>query len=309
MRTLLATFLLVGSLWAADSQFNGRWIIPVPSRHRAWWLEVSGAGTSDLKGRFVGFPGGDMNDIPKMSIEKGELRFYFDYKPSEKPGTTAHQEYRLHLVGDKIQGHLHSEIADLDLSGFRAPAVKDRDDGSWHDGKPVELFNGHDFSGWKGLAPDKALGWIVKDGAMSNVAGANNLISEEKFWNFKLHVEYRVGAHSNSGVGLRARYEVQVLEDYGEPTNRHGNGALYSRILPSMNASKPAGEWQTFDIRLVGRQVTVVLNDQKIIDKQEVEGLTAIASDGEEDKPGPFILQGDHGPVEYRKVIVTPLVH
>ena len=256
----------------------------------------------------MGFPGGDMNDIPKMAIEKGELRFYFDYKPSETPDKTVHQEYRARLTGGKLEGSLHSEIADLKWTGSRAPSVKDRDDGSWHDGQPIELFNGRDLSGWKGLDPSKELKWTIKDGAMSNVAGANNLVSEQTFWNFKLHVEYRVGEHSNSGIGLRARYEVQILEDFGQPANVHGNGALYSRITPRVNASKPAGEWQSFDIRLVGRQVTVVLNDQKIIDKQEIEGLTAMASDGNEDQPGPLSLQGDHGPVEFRKILLTPLV-
>jgi hypothetical protein len=107
---------------------------------------------------------------------------------------------------------------------------------------------------------------------------------------------------------LRARYEVQILDDYGRPANTHGNGALYSRILPSENASKPAGEWQTYDIRLVGRQVTVVLNGRKVIDKGEIEGLTAIASDANEGQPGPLILQGDHGPVEFRAIVLTPLV-
>jgi hypothetical protein len=308
MRALLTFCLLLSSAWASDTQFDGRWIIPVPSRNRAWWLEVTGAGTPNLKGRFVGFPGGDMNDIPKMNIEKGELHFYFDYKPSETPQTTVHQEYRARLVGSKLEGSLHSEIADLKWTGFRAPVVKDRDDGSWRDGQPVVLFNGRDLSGWKGLTPGKALGWTVKDGAMANSDGADNLISEQTFWNFKLHVEYRVGAHSNSGIGLRARYEVQILEDYGRPPDRHSNGALYSRIVPRINASKPPGEWQTFDVRLIGRQVTVVLNDEKIIDKQEIEGLTAMASNGDEDQPGPLSLQGDHGPVEFRKIVVTPLL-
>jgi hypothetical protein len=117
-----------------------------------------------------------------------------------------------------------------------------------------------------------------------------------------------VGEHSNSGIGLRARYEVQVLDDFGRPPNTHGNGALYARILPSENASKPAGEWQTYDIRLVGRQVTVVLNGKTIIDKGEVEGLTAIAIDSSEAEPGPIFLQGDHGAVEFRNLMVTPLV-
>jgi energy-coupling factor transporter ATP-binding protein EcfA2 len=146
-------------------------------------------------------------------------------------------------------------------------------------------FNGKDVSGWHGLVPNLALGWSLKDGAIANTAGANNLVSDGSFWNFKLHVEYRVGKDSNSGIGLRGRYEVQILEDYGKPPNKHSNGALYSRIAPAVNASKPADEWQTYDIRLVGRQVTVVLNDQKIIDKQEIEGLTAIAGNADEGKP------------------------
>jgi hypothetical protein len=192
--------------------------------------------------------------------------------------------------------------------GVRAPVITEKDDGTWRDGAPVELFNHKDLSGWRGLVPNVPLGWELKDGAMANIAGANNLVSDRSFWNFKLHVEYRVGKDSNSGLGLRGRYEVQILEDYGKPPNKHSNGALYSRIAPAVNASKPPGEWQSYDIRLVGLQVTVVLNDQKLIDKQEIEGLTAIAGNSDEGKPGPLILQGDHGPVEFRNIVLTPLV-
>jgi len=100
---------------------------------------------------------------------------------------------------------------------------------------------------------------------------------------------------------------VQIFGDYGEPPSGHGNGALYSRIAPSVNATRPPSEWQTFDIRLIGRQLTVVLNGKTIHDKVTVEGLTAMATDPDEDKPGPLTLQGDHGPVEFRKITVTPL--
>jgi hypothetical protein len=117
-----------------------------------------------------------------------------------------------------------------------------------------------------------------------------------------------VGANSNSGIGLRGRYEVQILQDYGRPVSLHGNGALYSRILPAKNASKPANEWQTYDITLVGNYVTVVLNGEKIIDNKEIEGLTAIAMDPNEGEPGPIVIQGDHGSVEFRKITLTPLV-
>jgi len=311
VRTPVILLLALSPLFADDAQFNGRWDITVPheSRARAWWLEVTGAGTTAIKGRFVGFPGGDMNDLPQLAIQNGELRFSFDYKES-KTGKPVHRDYTAHLVaGDRLLGLMRSSDGEaLKWTGVRAPVITEKDDGTWRDGAPVELFNHKDLSGWRGLVPHVPLGWAVKDGAMANVAGANNLVSEETFWNFKVHVEYRVGAHSNSGIGLRGRYEVQILEDFGRPPDRHSNGALYSRIIPAENASKPAGEWQTYDIRLVGRQVTVVLNDRKIIDKQEIEGLTAIAGNADEGKPGPFILQGDHGPVEFRSIVVTPLV-
>lgn len=311
MRKLLPLVLLVPA-FAGDAQFNGRWDITVPqeTRARAWWLEVDGAGTPLLKGRFVGFPGGDMNDVPNLAIQGGELRFGFDYKDS-RSGQPMHRDYSARLMPDgKLEGLMHSSSGEeLKWTGVRAPVITDKDDGSWRDGTPVELFNHKDLSGWQGMVPNQALGWAMKDDAMANVAGANNLVSVDSFWNFKLHVEFRVGEHSNSGIGLRGRYEVQILEDYGKPPNTHSNGALYSRIAPAVNASKPAGEWQAYDIRLVGRTVTVVLNDQKVIDKQEIEGLTAIAGNADEGKPGPFILQGDHGPVEFRKILLTPLVH
>jgi len=311
MRKLLPLVFLLPA-FAGDAQFNGRWDITVPeeSRARAWWLEVSGAGTTSPQGRFVGFPGGDMNDIPHLAIQNGELRFSFDYKDA-RSGQQMRRDYSARLTADgKLEGLMRSSGGEeLKWVGVRAPEITDEDDGSWRDGTPVELFNHKDLSGWQGMIPNLALGWIVKDDAMANVAHANNLVSDATFWNFKLHVEFRVGEHSNSGIGLRGRYEVQILEDYGKPPNKHSNGALYSRIAPAVNASKPAGEWQAYDIRLVGRTVTVVLNDQKVIDKQEIEGLTAIAGNADEGKPGPFILQGDHGPVEFRKILVTPLIH
>ena len=99
-----------------------------------------------------------------------------------------------------------------------------------------------------------------------------------------------------------------MLEDYGHPPNTHSAGALYSRIAPSENASKPAGEWQTYDIRLVGRQVTVVFNGKKVIDHGVIDGLTAMAHDADEGEPGGIALQGDHGPVEFRKITITPLM-
>jgi hypothetical protein len=310
MRAAFLVLLSLSAVFADDAQFNGRWDIFVTGEPRAhaWWMEISGAGTPALKGKFVGFPGGDLNDIPQPTIQDEWLHFGFDYKDFHT-GKPMHREYMVHPRAGRLMGVMRSSDGEtLHWVGKRAPEITEKDDGTWRAGTPVELFNHKDLSGWRGLIPDVPLGWEAKDGIMANAAGANNLVSDATFWNFKLHVEYRLGEHSNSGIGLRGRYEVQILEDYGKPPNLHSNGALYSRIAPSQNASKPAGEWQAYDIRLVGRQVTVVLNDKKVIDKQEIEGLTAIAGDADESKPGPIILQGDHGAVEFRNIVLTPLI-
>ncbi len=316
MRNLIPFFLLCGAAFCADGQFNGRWDIKVDneSRSRVWWLEVNGAGTPKLSGRFVGAPGGDMNDIPEMTVKNGELRFVFERSYVGTKGAKGAKQrgvYTAKLVGDKLVGQFFVEGKEggkLTWKGVRAPVIKDKDDGSWKEGKPVKLFNGKDLTGWVPMIAGKEIGWKVESGILKNVAGANNLVSAQKFWNYKLHVEFRLGERTNGGIGLRGRYEVQILEDFGKPAGTHSSGALYSRIAPSENASKPAGEWQTYDIRLVGRTVTVVVNGKTVINKGEIEGLTAIANDCDEALPGPLSVQGDHGPVEIRDLTLTPLV-
>jgi hypothetical protein len=306
--------LLSLTMAAADRDFNGRWNITVPneSRARVWWLEVSGAGTPNVSGRFVGAPGGQLDTIPRIAINDGELEFVFErHYAAPRSAPPNRGIYRARIVEGRLQGTFDVEGVPgraLNWTGVRAPEIAETDDGSWKPGAPVEVFNGRDLTGWRSRLPNREIGWSVKDGLLNNgTTPAPDLVSDAKFWNFALHVEYRIGKGSNSGIGLRGRYEIQIYDDFGKEPSLHGNGAVYSRIVPAKNASYAPGEWQTMDIRLVGRTVTVVLNDQKIIDRQLIEGLTAIASDPREDQPGPLILQGDHGPVEFRKITVTPL--
>lgn len=304
---------------SSDAEFNGRWNITVPqeSRSRAWWLEIEGAGTRQLRGRFVGAPGGGLYDIPEISIAGGELIFAFTRRyslPGEKAAYGQVPErratYRARLEGGRLVGSFevdgHPETR-LEWVGERAPEIADKDDGSWREGAPVELFNGRDLAGWQPMIPGRELGWSVQDGILTNADNANNLVSDRKFWNFKLHAEYRLVPGSNSGIGLRGRYEIQILDDFGRPPSVQSHGAVYSRIAPAVNASKPAGEWQTLDVTLIGRDVTVVLNGTKVIDKGVIEGLTAMGHDPHEDQPGPISIQGDHRRVEIRRLVVTPL--
>lgn len=316
MKTICALVLLalVGlPAFGGDEQFNGRWDIKSGGA-RAWWLEIEGAGTPNPRGRFVSAFAGDLNVIEEIAIQNGELTF--GWVRNERPRgsdqtVTRHLVYKARLAGEKLEGTFQAEGesgAPVRWTGVRAPEIADKDDGSWKEAAPIELFNGKDLSGWHTSGGRREGGWTVKDGVLASIGGAANLVSDRRFWNFKLHVEYKVGQNSNSGIGLRARYEVQILEDYGREPNAHTSGALYSRIPPRVNASKPAGEWQAYDIRLVGRQVTVVLNGQTVIEKGFIEGLTAMASDADEGEPGPLSLQGDHGPVDFRKITLTPLV-
>ena len=299
---------------AGDSDFNGRWDLTLTgdARGRAWWLEVSGAGTPNIKGKFVGAPGGQMDVIPEIRISNGELIWVFErnygYGSKEEREKPRRGIYKARLTGGKLAGTFGFQGNPiLQFTGVRAPEIRDKDDASWKHGKMIQLFNGRDLNGWRVAMDGAKLAWSVQTGLLTNSEGAADIVSEEKFWNFELHAEYRVGPKSNSGIGLRDRYEVQIWEDYGRPVDGHSMGALYSRIVPSQNASLPAGQWQTMDIRLVGRTVTVTLNGKKIIARKEIEGLTAMAHDGNEAMPGPISLQGDHGLVEFRALNVTPL--
>jgi hypothetical protein len=132
-------------------------------------------------------------------------------------------------------------------------------------------------------------------------------LSKQKFKDFRIQVEYKVAQGSNSGIYLRGRYELQVLDDYGKPTESHGHMAIYAWTPPLVNASKPAGEWQSLDAVLVGNRLTATLNGQKVHDNAEIQAITGGALDADELAPGPILLQGDHAKVWFRKVVVTPI--
>ncbi|MBC8165692.1 MAG: DUF1080 domain-containing protein [Bryobacteraceae bacterium] len=310
------TFLAVASssltLKAAPDakDINGRWDITVQddNQKRAWWLEIKGAQTAAPSGSFVGAPGGNCDPVTDLAIKDGEARWSFS-RPARGNSKAWKNSYKALVRDGKLVGTVEVEgEKSVQWTGVRAPQFHKSDISLMKSGQPIELFNRRDVSGWRALRDNAPMLWKVENGVLKNSAGTTDIVSERKFMDFFMHVEYRVGEHSNSGIGLRGRYEVQILEDFGKPANTHGNGALYSRILPTSNASKRAGEWQTLDISLAGNTVSVVLNKIKIIDNKEIDGLTAIAIDPNEAEPGPIVLQGDHGPVEFRRISLTPLL-
>ncbi len=317
---------------AADQDFNGRWDLTVHNNPGctvtcAWWLEVSGAGTPAQKATFVGFSDGSLHELPDAKIKDGVLHFAYD-RPAGRgrgaasgaPGGAArgagagraptpaqHIDYEVRYVSGKLEGRMIGG-KNLTFTGERATVINEHDDGTWAKGTPIVLFNGKDLTGWTGIRTENAEGWTVENGLLTSKGHADDLVTKAKYWNFELHAEYRIQEGSNSGIGLRGRYEVQIAADYGREPGLHGTGALYTRIVPPVNAGKPYGEWNVYDIRLVGMEVTGILNGVKLYEKGVIDGLTGIAYDPYEGKPGSLELQGDHGEVEFRNVVLTPLI-
>ena len=202
---------------------------------------------------------------------------------------------RLKASGAGVAGAITSGQESVKLAGVRPPRWGQYDANARHAfGKPVTLFDGKSLDAWTVQHPEKPMGWRIEDGVMTNEPHGNNLVSKEKFQDFKIAAEYRLAEGSNSGIYLRGRYELQVLDDYGKMPESHGHMAIYARKAPDRNASRPAGEWQAMEATLVGNRVTVVLNGVKVHSNAAIEGITGGALDANELEPGPVMIQGDH---------------
>ena len=226
--------------------------------------------------------------------------------------------------GDKIVGFLMNPrrngkgVDSTSFVGTKLPAPPPAPDmAKIKYGTPITLFNGKDLAGWRLINEKQRNGFSALNGVLSNnpvqVEGEKhvsygNIRTDQEFEDFNLKLEVNIPAGSNSGIYLRGMYEIQVSDSYKKELNPHNMGGLYSRIKPSVNAEKPAGTWQSFDITLCDRHVTVILNGIKIIDNQPVYGPTGGAMKSDVFTPGPLYLQGDHGKVDYRNLVLTPIV-
>ena len=171
----------------------------------------------------------------------------------------------------------------------------------------MNLFNGKDLGGWRLTDPGAANPWRVEGGTLVSPGGGADLVSDRTFGDFKLHVEFNCAAGANSGVYLRGRYEVQVEDEAAPDAPERRLGGIYGFLAPSIPAARRPGTWRAYDITLVGRRVTVVLDGVTLIDDQEIPGITGGALDSHEALPGPIYLQGSEpGRVDYRNITVTP---
>ncbi len=331
--TFLLMAVLVLSAFISKGQdekkaFYGMWTIDIEEGTAVGWLNVNeDKGYLDAE---LLWGGGSVEPVADVYFtadnilvvtQTNEVRVSKKDAPERKHVVT--RTYRFTRNGDNLEGVLVSPARDgmsestTRFKGWRLPdppAAPDLSKVKY--GKPIDLFKGKDLSGWKLINPNQVNGFKVMDGILVNnpetVEGKRisygNIRTEKEFEDFNLKLEVNVPEHSNSGIYLRGMYEIQVLDSYGKQLDPHNMGAVYSRITPTVSAEKPAGEWQSFDITLCDRHITVILNGVKIIDNQPVYGPTGGAMIADVFKPGPIYLQGDHGKVSYRNIVLTPIV-
>ena len=316
--TIAAVFSLGTLLNAADNPFIGRWALTIPGGGAGWLGVESKDGA--LKSSVL-WGGGSV--VPTTSTKVDGDTLFVTREQKNKDGKIATVE----TITAKIEGEalklttsrINAEGKEVgkaqDFSGKRIADVPPAPDlTKVKFGESIQLLNGKDLTGWRLLNAGADNGWSVVDGILQNRVTKEkgkhfgNLRTDAEFEDFNLKTEVRTQEGSNSGIYLRGIYEVQVMESFGKPLDSHHMGALYSRITPSVAAEKPIGEWQTLDITLVDRHLTVILNGKTIIDNAPVLGCTGGAMSSDEFKPGPIYLQGDHTNVDYRNMVLTPVV-
>ena len=294
--------LAVAQPRAQESLLLGTWNLSgdAPREDFVYWLEVKNDG-GKASAMFLN-RGGSPVPAEDLTMAGNELSFRLPAEKGPKPQIT------LRAAGGKLTGTVDSGGTRVPVTGVRPPQWGACDANATHAfGKPVVLFDGTTLDAWDVQHKGRPSGWSIEDGAMTNVPKANNLVSKQRFTDFRLDAEYKLSPKGNSGIYLRGRYELQVLDDAGQKPESHGHMSIYGRKAPIVNASKPAGEWQTAQITLVGNCVTAILNGKMVHNNARLGGITGGALDIKETEPGPIMIQGDHERVWFRKVVVTPI--
>jgi hypothetical protein len=300
---LLLFVLSTVSAFAKDPDVIGRWDITIEKEGKSLpsWLEVQKSGTHTLIGRSV-YAFGSARPITEVKVSDGKYSFSI---PPQWETANRNMDFELEVSGDKLKGTMvYTDGVTYNFTGVRAPLLIRSKSPVW--GAPVKLFNGKDTKGWH---TDGKSQWIAEGGILRSPHSGVNLVTDKTFNDFKLHIEFRYPKGSNSGIYLRGRYEVQVMDvKTGDPEPYNNQfSSIYGFLTPNKMMAKNAGEWQSYDITLVGRIVTIVANGKTVISEQIIPGITGGAINSQEGEPGPLLIQGDHGPIDYRNIVITPV--
>jgi hypothetical protein len=286
---------------AAREAVTGRWDLTIEKSGGSLpsWLEIRPSGRTALVGRLVGEVG-SARPISRVEFNNGALRFSLPPQWEEGQGDLSFDGT---VQGNQLSGSVtYPDGKQFRWTAKRAPSLRRQATPQW--AEAMRLFNGTDLSGWHVLGGTNR--WQGANGVLRNTQAGGNLVTHRSFTDFKLHVEFRYPKGGNSGIYLRGRYEAQVADSIPpEPVNDL-LGSVYGFLSPSEVVNAKPDEWQTYDITLVGRMITVVANGKTVICDQEIPGITGGALDSDEGAPGPLMLQGDHGVVEYRNIVLTP---
>ena len=288
---------------SSAQSFLGRWdlTLKTPGHDSPSWLEITQE-TGQLRALFVS-RWGHARPLPKIQISCEHITFV---SPKEEEERKDDMVFQGRLSGNRLVGTTTGpDGTQWQWTGERAPDLKRNSPPQW--GRPMSLFNGVDLSGWRPSDPSATPAWKVENGTLVSPGHGAELITDAKFNDFKLHVEFNCARGANSGVYLRGRYEVQIEDDPEPEGPTMRTGGVYGFLAPSPEQPRRPGEWQSYDITLIGREVTVIQNGQTIIDKQEIPGITGGALDSHEGSPGPIYLQGtEAGHVAFRNIMITP---
>jgi len=277
--------------WDITVDINGK---PAPS-----WLEVKLSGMQTLVGHFVA-TSGRARPVSEVKFDNGKFRF--EIPPQWESGSQD-----MIIEGELTDAGIKGVMTNCDgkkynWQGVKAPYLIRVSAPVWD--KPINLFNGKNLDGWKASGANQ---WVVKNGILTSPTAGSNLITDRKFNDFKLLVEFKYAKGGNSGIYLRGRYETQI-EDTDK--NAHPSsvlfGGIYGFLTPNQMVTLGPDQWQKYEITLIGRLVTVVANGKTIISNQEIPGITGGALDSNEGEPGPIYIQGDHMPIEFRKIVIIP---
>lgn len=286
----------------------GRWDITleIDGKKQPSWLEIVKSGGTSLVGNFVGV-GGSARPVSHIQFDEGKKEYSFSI-PAQWGGDQASATFT--FDGEKLEGSMDmGEQKSIKWTGVRAPILNKQEKLiEW--GSPKDLLK-DGLDAW-----EDTKGWKVENGILSmsaegtetdrNAGGNQNIRTKEAFEDFRMHVEFRYGEGANSGIYLRGRYEVQILDTYGFQPESHSLGGVYGFLAPTLNMAKKPGEWQSLDVQLIGRFVTITLNGVEIISNRPIPGITGGALDSFEGEPGPIMIQGDHyGLLEYRNMSIT----
>lgn len=300
--TLLAAGLLAAAISqdaTAASPVAGRWNFNLPGGSRAVWL-----GVKDVAGGLEIWyqpTGGNVYQVKNFKVDGKHLSLALAAAGKDRPALT----WDADVDGDKITVVQKRGDATTTLIGTRAPELKRSAPAAWT--TPEPLFNGKNLDGWEPIGDPANSKWVARDGMLVNDGHGANLKTTRKFDDLKVHFEVNCPDEGNSGFYLRGRYEVQIeYEKLSANPPERRIGSIYGRIAPNPELPRTPGKWETFDITLVGRTVTVVRDGTTVINAQEIEGITGGAFDANEAEPGVFYIQGDHtGGLSFRNITVA----